>query len=105
MTSKYSAVSGEVIAYFHSKANIEGRFLLIEISEYYKSLYYDKSRYNDFSNIINTAANFYQKTINISKTKFYQITSLTNYSIDIFLQKCKDKLERKSILVLKLLLR
>ena len=67
MTSKYSAVSGEVIAYFHSKANIEGRFLLIEISEYYKSLYYDKSRYNDFSNIINTAANFYQKTINISK--------------------------------------
>jgi len=67
MTSKYSAVSGEVIAYFHSKANIEGRFLLIEISEYYKSLYYDKSRYNDFRNIINTAANFYQKTINISK--------------------------------------
>ena len=67
MTSKYTAVSGEVIAYFHSKANIEGKFLLIEISEYYKSLYYDKSRYDDFSNVINTAANFYQKTIDISK--------------------------------------
>ena len=67
MTSKYSSVSGEVIAYFHSIARIEGKFLLIEISEYYRSLYYDKSRYNDFSNVINTAANFYQKTINISK--------------------------------------
>ena len=67
MTSKYSAVSGEVIAYFQSKASIEHKFLLIEISEYYKSLYYDKSRYDDFSNVINTAANFYQKTIDISK--------------------------------------
>ena len=67
MTSKYSAVSGEVIAYFHSKANIEGRFLLIEISEYYKSLYYDMSRYNDFRKVINTAANFYKKKIKISK--------------------------------------
>ena len=67
MTSKYSAVSGEIIAYFHSRASIEGKFLQIEISEYYRSLYYDKSKYDDFSNVINTAANFYQKTIDISK--------------------------------------
>ena len=67
MTSKYSAVSGEIIAYFHSRASIEGKFLHIDISEYYRSIYYDKSKYNDFSNVINTAANFYQKTIDISK--------------------------------------
>lgn len=67
MTSKYSAVSGEIIAYFHSRASIEGKFLQIEISEYYRSLYYDKSKYDDFSNVINTAANFYEKTIDISK--------------------------------------
>ena len=67
MTSKYSAVSGEVIAYFRSKATIESNYLLIEISEYYKSLYYDKSRYDDFSNVINTAASFYQKIVRISK--------------------------------------
>jgi len=67
MTSKYTAVSGEVIAYFQSVASVEDKFLIIEISEYYKSLYYDKSRYDDFSNVINTAANFYQKTIDISK--------------------------------------
>tara|TARA_B100001173_G_scaffold304337_1_gene308205 strand:+ start:2341 stop:4269 length:1929 start_codon:yes stop_codon:yes gene_type:complete len=67
LISKYSAVSGEVIAYFHSKATIESNYLLIEISEYYKSLYYDKSRYDDFSNVINAAASFYQKTVRISK--------------------------------------
>ena len=67
LISKYSAVSGEVIAYFRSKATIESNYLLIEISEYYKSLYYDKSRYDDFSNVINTAASFYQKIVRISK--------------------------------------
>ena len=67
MISKYSAVSGEVIAYFDSKAFTDGNYLIIEISEFYKSLNYDKARYNDFRKVINTAANFYQKKIKISK--------------------------------------
>ena len=67
MISKYSAVSGEVIAYFDSKAFTDGNYLIIEISEFYKSINYDKARYNDFRKVINTAANFYQKKIKISK--------------------------------------
>ena len=50
--------NGEVIAKFESNFTIEGNKLNISIQEYYKSLKYSKSKYNDFRKVINAAADF-----------------------------------------------
>ena len=50
--------NGEIIAKFESRYVIEGNKLNISIEEFYKSLNYSKSKYNDFRKVINAAADF-----------------------------------------------
>ena len=50
--------NGERIAKFESRYVIEGNKLNISIEEFYKSLNYSKSKYNDFRKVINAAADF-----------------------------------------------
>ena len=50
--------NGEIIAKFKSNYVIEGNRLYISIEEFYKSLNYSKSKYNDFRKVINAAADF-----------------------------------------------
>ena len=41
--------------------------LEIKISEYYNKLTYNKLRYNEFRDVINSAASFYETSINLIK--------------------------------------
>ena len=50
--------NGEIVAKFESRYLIEGNQLNISIKEFYKSLNYSKSKYNDFRKVINAAADF-----------------------------------------------
>ena len=50
--------NGEIVAKFESRYLIEGNQLNISIEEFYKSLNYSKSKYNDFRKVINAAADF-----------------------------------------------
>ena len=50
--------NGNIIAKFQSNYSIEGNKLNISIQEFYKSLNYSKSKYNDFRKVINAAADF-----------------------------------------------
>ena len=50
--------NGEIVAKFESRYVIEGNQLNISIEEFYKSLNYSKSKYNDFRKVINAAADF-----------------------------------------------
>ena len=50
--------NGDIIAKFQSNYSIEGNKLNISIQEFYKSLNYSKSKYNDFRKVINAAADF-----------------------------------------------
>lgn len=64
---KYISVDGNVTAQFKSSANIVNNKLTIKISEYYKSFKYEKNRYNEFRDVINTAAEFYESNIELEK--------------------------------------
>ena len=64
---KYISVDGNVTAQFKSSANIVNNKLTIKISEYYKSFKYEKNRYNEFRDVINTAAEFYESNIKLEK--------------------------------------
>ena len=50
--------NGDIIAKFESNYSLEGNKLIISIQEFYKSLKYSKSKYNDFRKVINAAADF-----------------------------------------------
>jgi hypothetical protein len=50
--------NGDIIAKFESNYSIEGNKLNISIQEFYKSLNYSKSKYDDFRKVINAAADF-----------------------------------------------
>jgi hypothetical protein len=64
---KYISVDGNVTAQFKSSANIVSNKLTIKISEYYKSFKYEKNRYTEFRDVINTAAEFYESNIELEK--------------------------------------
>ena len=64
---KYISVDGNVTAQFKSSANIVNNKLTITISEYYKSFKYEKNRYTEFRDVINTAAEFYESNIELEK--------------------------------------
>ena len=59
--------SGNVVAKFESKYSIEKNMLIISIEEYYKSLKYSKSRYEEFRDVINAAADFNKLEITFIK--------------------------------------
>lgn len=50
--------NGNIIAKFESKYRVIGDTIVISIEEFYKSLKYNKYRYNEFRNVINAAADF-----------------------------------------------
>ena len=66
-SKEYISVDGNSTAKFQSKVTVNGNKLSINIKEYYKELRYNKKRYQEFREIINAAAKFYDSTILLEK--------------------------------------
>lgn len=66
-SKEYISVDGNSSAKFLSKATVNGDTLSINIIEYYKELRYNKKRYQEFREVINAAARFYESSIRIEK--------------------------------------
>ena len=66
-SEEYISVDGNSSAKFISDAQIEGNKLTISIEEYYKELKYNKKRYQEFRNVINAAAKFYESSLILEK--------------------------------------
>ena len=66
-SKEYISVDGNSTAKFLSKATVNGNVLNINIKEYYKELRYSKKRYQEFREVINAAAKFYESSLLIEK--------------------------------------
>ena len=66
-TKEYISVDGNSTAKFLSKATVNGDTLNINIIEYYKELRYNKKRYQEFREVINAAAKFYESYLLLEK--------------------------------------
>jgi len=66
-SKEYISVDGNSTAKFLSKATVSGNVLNINIKEYYKELRYNKKRYQEFREVINAAAKFYESSVRIEK--------------------------------------
>ena len=66
-SKEYFSVDGNSTAKFLSKATVNGNVLNINIKEYYKELRYNKKRYQEFREVINAAAKFYESSVRIEK--------------------------------------
>ena len=66
-SKEYISVDGNSTAKFQSKVTVNGDKLSINLKEYYKELRYNKKRYQEFREIINAAAKFYDSTIILEK--------------------------------------
>ena len=66
-SKEYISVDGNSTAKFLSKATVNGNVLNINIKEYYKELRYNKKRYQEFREVINAAAKFYESSVQIEK--------------------------------------
>ena len=66
-SKEYISVDGNSTAKFISKATVHGNILNINIKEYYKELRYSKKRYQEFREVINAAAKFYESSLLIEK--------------------------------------
>jgi len=66
-SKEYISVDGNSTAKFLSKATVSGNVLNINIKEYYKELRYSKKRYQEFREVINAAAKFYESSVRIEK--------------------------------------
>ncbi len=67
MNENFVSVDGGIKAKFSSNAEIIDNKLIVNIQEYYKDIKYEKSRYEEFRQVINAAANFYESSIKIIK--------------------------------------
>ena len=63
----YISLMGNRICKFESNYEINENELVISIQEYYKTLRYQKNRYNEFRDVINSAADFYNTSIRFIK--------------------------------------
>ena len=63
----YISLMGNKICKFESNYEINENELVISIQEYYKTLRYQKNRYNEFRDVINSAADFYNTSIKFIK--------------------------------------
>ena len=63
----YISLMGNKICKFESNYEINENELVISIQEYYKTLRYQKNRYNEFRDVINSAADFYNTSIRFIK--------------------------------------
>ena len=66
-SKEYISVDGNSTAKFLSKATVNGNVLNINIKEYYKELRYSKKRFQEFREVINAAAKFYESSVLIEK--------------------------------------
>ena len=66
-SKEYISVDGNSTAKFLSKATVNGNILNINIKEYYKELRYNKKRYQEFREVINAAAKFYESSLLLEK--------------------------------------
>ena len=66
-SKEYISVDGNSTAKFLSKATVNGSVLNINIKEYYKELRYNKKRYQEFREVINAAAKFYESSLLLEK--------------------------------------
>ena len=66
-SKEYISVDGNVSAKFKSTVSTTNDQLYILIEEFYKDLRYNKSRYQEFRQIINAAAKFYESSIILEK--------------------------------------
>ena len=60
---EFLSVDGSISAKFNSKATLNNNKINIIINEFYKNLRYDKGRYQEFREVINAAAKFYESTV------------------------------------------
>ena len=60
---EFLSVDGSITAKFNSKATLNNNKINIVINEFYKNLRYDKGRYQEFREVINAAAKFYESTV------------------------------------------
>ena len=63
----YLSVMGNKICKFESQYKILDDKLIITIQEFYKTLRYQKNRYNEFRDVINSASDFYNTSIKFVK--------------------------------------
>ena len=63
----YISLMGNKICKFESNYEINENELVISIQEFYKNLRYQKNRYNEFRDVINSAADFYNTSIKFIK--------------------------------------
>ncbi len=63
----YLSVMGNKICKFESQYKILDNKLVITIQEFYKTLRYQKNRYNEFRDVINSASDFYNTSIKFVK--------------------------------------
>ncbi len=64
---EFISVDGSFSAKFSSTARITDDKLLINIEEFYRTLRFDKNRYEEFRHVINAAARFYESIITLEK--------------------------------------
>ena len=63
ITEEYISVDGNVSAKFKSIVRPSNDKIYILIEEFYKDLRYNKGRYEEFRQVINAAAIFYESSI------------------------------------------
>ena len=64
---KYVSVDGNITAKFKSNAKFNNNTLIINVNEFYKSLRYEKNRYDEYRDVINAAAKFYESSVLLEK--------------------------------------
>ena len=64
---EFISVDGSISAKFNSKATLNNNKINIVINEFYKNLRYDKGRYQEFREVINAAAKFYESSITLEE--------------------------------------
>jgi hypothetical protein len=63
----YLSVMGNKICKFESEYELIDNELVITIQEFYKTLTYQKNRYNEFRDVINSASDFYNTSLKFVK--------------------------------------
>ena len=66
-SKEFISVDGSISAKFDSKATLNNNTIYIVIEEFYKNLRYDKGRYQEFREVINAAAKFYESSVTLEE--------------------------------------
>ena len=66
-SKEFISVDGSISAKFNSKATLNNNKINIVVEEFYKNLRYDKGRYQEFREVINAAAEFYESSVTLEE--------------------------------------